>query len=179
MGPILLADQGIYLDYAEALTAPGGMMADLIDMTQVAVVGHSYGGYTALAAAGAQHDMQSYRERCATIAADDPLSLLRLAKLRLELTGVPNEAVLLAVHGSHRDLYDPSRLTGLVLMLLESDEQVIRLSDEEVVLVNSLDPDILKDNEDNSIRVFKRRDVEFSDYLEELRQAETLIRTQA
>ncbi|MEZ4837501.1 MAG: hypothetical protein R2873_36800, partial [Caldilineaceae bacterium] len=62
------------LDYAEALTAAGGLMADLIDMTQVAVVGHSYGGYTALAAAGAQYDIQAYQERCAALAIDDPLS---------------------------------------------------------------------------------------------------------
>ena len=38
------------LDYAEALNADGAL-AGLIDLDNVAVVGHSYGGYTALAAA--------------------------------------------------------------------------------------------------------------------------------
>ncbi len=62
------------LDYAEELTAPDGAMTGLIDMANVAVVGHSYGGYTALAAAGARYDMAAYQERCATLAADDPLA---------------------------------------------------------------------------------------------------------
>lgn len=52
------------LDIAEKLTAPGGEWAGLIDMERVAVVGHSYGGYTALAMAGAQIDFAAYRDRC-------------------------------------------------------------------------------------------------------------------
>lgn len=75
------------LDYAEALTAPGGAMAGLIDMTKVAVVGHSYGGYTALAAAGAQYDMAAYKARCAALADDDPLTFFCLPL-------VPNEAAM-------------------------------------------------------------------------------------
>jgi predicted dienelactone hydrolase len=61
------------LDFAEALSAPGGNMAGMIDMEHVAVVGHSYGGYTALAMAGAQYDLAAYNARCAQIAEDDPL----------------------------------------------------------------------------------------------------------
>lgn len=64
------------LDYAEQLTAPGGELAGLIDMQHVAVVGHSYGGYTALAMAGAQYDLVAYNARCAQVPADDPLSFL-------------------------------------------------------------------------------------------------------
>lgn len=64
------------LDYAEELTAPGGKMAGLIDMEYVAVVGHSYGGYTALAMAGAQYDLAAYNARCAQILADSPLAFL-------------------------------------------------------------------------------------------------------
>ncbi len=86
------------LDQAEALTAPDGPMAGLIDMAQVAVVGHSYGGYTALAVAGAQYDMQAYTERCAAIAVDDPLSFFceplvpRVKEMaaRAGLDGVPD-----------------------------------------------------------------------------------------
>lgn len=64
------------LDYAEELTAPAGDMAGLIDMEHVAVVGHSYGGYTALAMAGAQYDLDAYNARCALLAADDWRSFL-------------------------------------------------------------------------------------------------------
>jgi predicted dienelactone hydrolase len=64
------------LDYAEELTAPGGEMAGLIDMEHVAVVGHSSGGYTALAMAGAQYDLEAYNARCAQLPADDWHSFL-------------------------------------------------------------------------------------------------------
>ena len=64
------------LDYAEALTAPGGDLAGLIDMQHVAVVGHSYGGYTALAMAGAQYDLAAFNARCAQLPPDDPKTFL-------------------------------------------------------------------------------------------------------
>ena len=60
------------LDYAEEVTAPGGDLAGQIDMENVAVVGHSYGGYTTLAIAGAQYDMEAFTERCASLPEDDP-----------------------------------------------------------------------------------------------------------
>jgi predicted dienelactone hydrolase len=69
------------LDYAEVLTAPDGDMAGLIDMAHVAVVGHSYGGYTALAMAGAQFDMAAYQARCAQVPEDDMIAFLFCAPL--------------------------------------------------------------------------------------------------
>ena len=51
-------------------------MAGLIDMDNVAVVGHSYGGYTALAMAGARYDLDAYKVRCARIPEDSPLAFL-------------------------------------------------------------------------------------------------------
>lgn len=60
------------LDDAEQMNAPGGLMAGLVDMQHVAVIGHSYGGYTALAMAGAQYDLDAFHARCATLAEDDP-----------------------------------------------------------------------------------------------------------
>jgi predicted dienelactone hydrolase len=62
------------IDYAEQLTKPGAPLAGLIDLDNIAVVGHSYGGYTALAAAGARFDFAAYKSRCAALTADDPLN---------------------------------------------------------------------------------------------------------
>ncbi len=62
------------IDYAEVLTKPGATLAGMIDMNKIAVVGHSYGGYTALAAGGARFDFAAYKTRCAALTADDPLN---------------------------------------------------------------------------------------------------------
>ncbi|MFL6134767.1 MAG: alpha/beta hydrolase family protein [Nocardioidaceae bacterium] len=62
------------IDHAEQLSRSGEPLAGMIDLDDVAVVGHSYGGYTALAAAGAQFDFAAYKDRCAALAADDPLN---------------------------------------------------------------------------------------------------------
>ena len=62
------------IDYAELLTKPGAPLAGLVDMDNIAVVGHSYGGYTALAAAGARFEFAAYKTRCAALTADDPLN---------------------------------------------------------------------------------------------------------
>jgi predicted dienelactone hydrolase len=67
------ADVRSTIDEAERLTAPGAALAGMIDLDHIAVVGHSYGGYTALAAAGARFDLDAYETRCAALAADDPL----------------------------------------------------------------------------------------------------------
>jgi predicted dienelactone hydrolase len=58
------------LDYAEALTATGGELEGLLDLETVAVTGHSSGGYTALAAAGAQVDEEAMHQRCEAARAD-------------------------------------------------------------------------------------------------------------
>jgi predicted dienelactone hydrolase len=42
----------------------GGPLEGLIDKDQVAVIGHSYGGYTSLAAAGAQIDTDAFQSQC-------------------------------------------------------------------------------------------------------------------
>jgi len=50
--------------YVDTQVQPGGTLAGLVDSETVAVVGHSYGGYTALAAAGARLDTASLTTHC-------------------------------------------------------------------------------------------------------------------
>ncbi len=64
------------IDYAEDSNAPGGALAGLLDLTEIAVVGHSFGGYTALAAAGALLEMNSLDRRCADVPSEDPKTFL-------------------------------------------------------------------------------------------------------
>jgi predicted dienelactone hydrolase len=52
------------IDYAAQLTVPGGALAGLIDMNRVAVTGHSFGGYTALAAGGGRLDFDTLSDWC-------------------------------------------------------------------------------------------------------------------
>lgn len=66
------ADVRRTLDLAETLGGPGGDWEGLLDLGNVAVVGHSYGGYTALAVAGGRFDLGPFHARCAALAVDDP-----------------------------------------------------------------------------------------------------------
>ncbi len=52
------------IDYAAYLTAKDGALPSLIDMEQVGVVGYSYGGFTALASAGARVDFTPLHAWC-------------------------------------------------------------------------------------------------------------------
>lgn len=107
------------IDYAEALTAPEGEMADTIDMENVAVIGHSYGGYTALAAAGAQYDMTAYKERCAALAEDDPLVFFCMPIVPNEVA-MAERAGLSEVSDGLWPSFGDSRVTAIVPMAGDS-----------------------------------------------------------
>lgn len=95
------------LDYAAMLTALDGEMAGLIDMEKVAVVGHSYGGYTALAAAGAQYDMAAYKARCGELAEDDPLAFFCLPIVPMEAEMAARAGLAEIPEGMWPSLGDP------------------------------------------------------------------------
>jgi predicted dienelactone hydrolase len=56
----------------DAQVGAGGALEGLVDSETVAVIGHSYGGYTSLAVAGARLDTGSFAAHCETADADDP-----------------------------------------------------------------------------------------------------------
>jgi predicted dienelactone hydrolase len=57
--------------YVDEQMGPGGVFAGLVDPGLVAVVGHSYGGYTSLAAAGAGIDTDAFRSQCESVSETD------------------------------------------------------------------------------------------------------------
>lgn len=63
--------------YVDAAVEPGGVLEGLIDAEVTAVIGHSYGGYTALATAGAQIDTASFEAHCEdAVRVEDPTAWL-------------------------------------------------------------------------------------------------------
>lgn len=64
------------LDLAERLTAADGAWAGAIDFDRVALVGHSYGGYTALAVAGGRIETDAISAHCGAVDEMDPRAFL-------------------------------------------------------------------------------------------------------
>lgn len=65
------------LAYVDEQVSSDGIFEGLIDTELVTVVGHSYGGYTALAAAGAQIDTEGFEAHCEHVReVDDPSAWL-------------------------------------------------------------------------------------------------------
>ncbi len=79
-------------------------LAGLVDAGTVAVLGHSYGGYTALASGGARVQAEAFAAGCEAAATDDPIGFLcdallprldELADVRSQATeGDPVDAVV-------------------------------------------------------------------------------------
>lgn len=70
-------DVGAVLAFVDGSVRSGGEFAGLIDEHTVAVVGHSYGGYTALAVAGGRLDTNGFGAACTGASErDDPIVFL-------------------------------------------------------------------------------------------------------
>jgi predicted dienelactone hydrolase len=106
-------DVTVAIDYAEDSNAPGGALAGLLDLTQVAVVGHSFGGYTALAAAGARLEMNNLDTRCADVPEEDPKTFLCLP-LAGHAAEVAELAGLHAVPEGNWPSFGDPRVTAIV-----------------------------------------------------------------
>ena len=52
------------LSFVDEQVEPGDSLAGLLDKEHVAVIGHSYGGYTSLAAAEARFDTEGFKSHC-------------------------------------------------------------------------------------------------------------------
>lgn len=75
--PLDVLRQIAYLDTLPAASP----LAGLVDMERIAVSGHSFGGYTALAAGGARLDAAAFRAWCAEPALPEAPAAVRLAEL--------------------------------------------------------------------------------------------------
>ncbi len=79
--------------YAEALTSPGGDMPRLFNIEQIAVAGHSQGGYAALTAAGGLFDTAAFNARCRETPSDTSFATTFCKTI------LPHEAELAALAG--------------------------------------------------------------------------------
>jgi predicted dienelactone hydrolase len=85
------------IDYAETLAGSDGAMAGVIDMEHIGVIGYSFGGYTALAAAGGQLDFSGMPALCES---GMPASMITNLICMLHAEDLPDlEARLLEVAG--------------------------------------------------------------------------------
>ena len=78
-------DISYLLDELTRLNAPNGPLANRLDMKKIGVIGHSYGGTTALSVAGAQLNLDALKASCASsqliLNAADPSLLLQCTAL--------------------------------------------------------------------------------------------------
>lgn len=127
--------------FADELTASEGPLSDLINTEQVAVTGHSSGGWTSLAAAGAQMDfgaLQTYcDEHAAEMLVEDCSQLLRNADALAMLFGLDS-----APEGLWPAIYD-ERVAAIVPLSPDTNHFGARgfaaIKVPTMILVGSLD----------------------------------------
>jgi predicted dienelactone hydrolase len=103
------------IDYATNPTGDGHDLAGMIDLKQIAVVGQSYGGYTALVSAGAQVNLSLKREWCNANIGNQAVSA-NLGYTMLCQIIIPSEAQMLALRGltlKPGELWPPFDVTGV------------------------------------------------------------------
>jgi predicted dienelactone hydrolase len=109
------ADVQRQIDYAHLLTAQAGNLPGSIDIDHVAVVGHSFGGYTALVSAGAQVDLGPEKDWCVENAGDEAVTTSERYWLHCQLM-LPSESRLLRMRGldlNPGEMWPPFDVTGV------------------------------------------------------------------
>ena len=104
------------LAYVDEQTADGGVFDALINAERVAVIGHSYGGYTSLAAAGARINTAEFKSHCEEASASNHPAAWLCDEI---LPHLDNMADLAGLDGTPDDLWpawsDP-RVVAIVPM---------------------------------------------------------------
>jgi predicted dienelactone hydrolase len=111
------------IDYLATLAAGGGVFDGVADMDQIAVSGHSFGGYTALGVAGARLDFSALREWCA-----GPPALNTVPEALTLPTLTPAQRTLLRAGGCF-GLHSPGQRgdTDLATRIEQAEQQIAAL----------------------------------------------------
>ncbi|MGD8402591.1 MAG: hypothetical protein PVJ21_02950 [Anaerolineales bacterium] len=102
--------------YVDEQVDAGGQLDGLIDAGQVAVIGHSYGGYTSLAAGGAQIDTEAFQSYCENTSEPDKPGAWLCAQLTPHIADMASFANLEAVPDGLWPAWADPRVDAVVSM---------------------------------------------------------------